>query len=123
MSPPFVNDVARFASPTGSGVLPRTLPSVILPVGLAAVTFAIVAVGLNGADSAAILLHDAVGMVVGVVVGMPGVMPVSVVRNRSIQFWTSCLSALLIFSAWYRVRSPLQRSRTLCFRLTRYAAW
>src|SRR4029079_3198437 len=88
MSPPLVNDVARFASPTGSGVLPRTLPSVILPVGLAAVKFASVAVGLKGAASAADLLHDAVGIVVGVVgvVGMPGVMPVSVVRNRSIQF-------------------------------------
>ena len=30
-----MNDVARFASPTASGVLPRTLPSVIFPVGLA----------------------------------------------------------------------------------------
>ncbi len=68
MSPPSVNEVARFLSPTGSGVLPRTLPSVILPVGLAAVTFAEVAV--NGAVSAVILLHD-VG-VVGTIVGLRG---------------------------------------------------
>src|SRR4029079_1266208 len=90
MSPPLVNDVARFASPTGSGVLPRTLPSVILPVGLAAMTFADVAV--KGAASAVVLLHD-VGDAVGT-------MPVSVVRSRSIQVCTSVLSCLLILSAW-----------------------
>ena len=39
MSAPRVNEVARFLSPTAFGVLPRTLPSVILPVGLAAVTW------------------------------------------------------------------------------------
>src|SRR3954466_12932825 len=92
MSPPLVNDVARFASPTGSGVLPRTLPSVIFPGGLAAVTLADVAGGLNGAASAVVLLHD-----VGDAVGM---IPVSVDRSRSIQFCTRPWSALLIFNPW-----------------------
>src|SRR5512138_3409999 len=102
MSPPLVNEIARFASPTGSGVLPRTLPSVILPVGLAVVTFGIVAGGSNGIASAVVLLHE---------VGDPvGTMPVSVDRSRSIQVWTSVLSFLLILSDWYRARSALQRS-------------
>src|SRR6188508_2813872 len=111
MSPPRVNDVARFLSPTGSGVLPRTLPSVILPVGLAAVTFAEVAV--NGAVSAVILLHD---------VGVVGTTVVSVVRSMSIQVLTRPWSVLLIRRPWYRARSALQRSRTLWPRLTRQAA-
>ena len=89
MSPPSVNEVARFLSPTGSGVLPRTLPSVIFPVGLAAVTFAEVAV--NGAVSAVVLLHD---------VGVVGTIVVSVVRSRSIQVLTRPWSALLILSDW-----------------------
>src|SRR3954468_18381512 len=79
MSPPSVKDVARFLSPSALGVLPRTLPSVILPVGLPAMTLA--AVALSGAVSAVILLHD-----VGVVVMVPVVvMPFSVVRSRSAQ--------------------------------------
>ena len=49
---------------------------------------------MNGAASAVVLLHD-----VGVV-RRHRTTPVSVVRSRSIQFWTSVLSALLIFSDW-----------------------
>ena len=90
MSPPSVNDVARFLSPTGSGVLPRTLPSVIFPVGLAAVTFADVAV--NGAVSAAVLLHD-VG-VVGMIAGLRG--PEQVHPGLAPAPW----SVLLILSDW-----------------------
>src|SRR4026209_1970363 len=113
MSPPLVNDVARFASPTGSGVLPRTLPSVIFPVGLAAMTLADVA--LNGAASAVVLLQD-----VGVAVGT---MPVSVVRSRSIQVWTSVLSFLLFFAARPRARSDLQSAGPLGLPWPRSAAW
>src|SRR6185369_11575210 len=108
MSPPLVNDVARFLSLSVVPVGPSTLPAVIGPVGLAAITLGIVA--MKGAPSAAVLLQD---------VGLVGVTPVSTVRIRSFQSLIRFWSARLILRPWYHPSSPLHRSSTLCPRATR----